>query len=41
MDALLIVDMQVGLLNGKPKHDLHVLLIDVEAEGQPSAETEL
>jgi nicotinamidase-related amidase len=22
MDALLIVDMQVGLLNGKPKHDL-------------------
>lgn len=23
MDALLIVDMQVGLLNGEPKHDLH------------------
>ena len=22
MDAMLIVDMQVGLLNGKPKHDL-------------------
>ncbi|SRR5258708_25103778 len=23
MDALLIVDMQVGMLNGEPKHDLH------------------
>jgi nicotinamidase-related amidase len=23
MDALIIVDMQVGLLNGAPKHDLH------------------
>ena len=23
MDAMLIVDMQVGLLNGAPKHDLH------------------
>lgn len=23
MDALIVVDMQVGLLNGKPKHDLH------------------
>src|ERR1700716_125033 len=23
MDAMLIVDMQVGLLNGEPKHDLH------------------
>jgi nicotinamidase-related amidase len=23
MDAMLIVDMQVGLLNGDPKHDLH------------------
>ena len=23
MDAMLVVDMQVGLLNGKPKHDLH------------------
>jgi nicotinamidase-related amidase len=23
MDVLLIVDMQVGLLNGEPKHDLH------------------
>jgi hypothetical protein len=22
MDAMLVVDMQVGLLNGKPKHDL-------------------
>jgi hypothetical protein len=22
MDAMLIVDMQVGLLNGEPKHDL-------------------
>jgi len=22
MDALIVVDMQVGLLNGKPKHDL-------------------
>jgi nicotinamidase-related amidase len=23
MDALIVVDMQVGLLNGEPKHDLH------------------
>jgi nicotinamidase-related amidase len=23
MDAMIVVDMQVGLLNGKPKHDLH------------------
>lgn len=23
MDALIVVDMQVGLLNGGPKHDLH------------------
>src|SRR6266478_2431235 len=23
MDAMLIVDMQAGLLNGDPKHDLH------------------
>jgi nicotinamidase-related amidase len=23
MDALIVVDMQVGLLNGDPKHDLH------------------
>ena len=23
MDAMLVVDMQVGLLNGEPKHDLH------------------
>ena len=23
MDAMLVVDMQVGLLSGKPKHDLH------------------
>jgi nicotinamidase-related amidase len=23
MDAIIVVDMQVGLLNGKPKHDLH------------------
>jgi nicotinamidase-related amidase len=23
MDALLVVDMQVGLLDGEPKHDLH------------------
>jgi nicotinamidase-related amidase len=23
MDAMLVVDMQVGLLNGGPKHDLH------------------
>ncbi len=23
MDAMLVVDMQVGLLKGKPKHDLH------------------
>jgi len=23
MDALIVVDMQVGLLNGQPKHDLH------------------
>ena len=23
MDAMLVVDMQVGLLNGDPKHDLH------------------
>ena len=22
MDALIVVDMQVGLLNGEPKHDL-------------------
>jgi len=22
MDALIVIDMQVGLLNGKPKHDL-------------------
>ena len=22
MDAMLVVDMQVGLLNGEPKHDL-------------------
>ena len=22
MDAMLVVDMQVGLLNGQPKHDL-------------------
>ena len=23
MDAMLVVDMQVGLLKGEPKHDLH------------------
>jgi nicotinamidase-related amidase len=23
MDAVIVVDMQVGLLNGEPKHDLH------------------
>ena len=23
MDAMIVVDMQVGLLNGEPKHDLH------------------
>ena len=23
MDAMLVVDMQVGVLNGEPKHDLH------------------
>jgi nicotinamidase-related amidase len=23
MDALIVVDMQIGLLNGEPKHDLH------------------
>jgi nicotinamidase-related amidase len=23
MDALIVVDMQVGLLSGPPKHDLH------------------
>ena len=23
MDALIVVDMQAGLLNGEPKHDLH------------------
>ena len=23
MDAMLVVDMQVGLLNGEPKHDVH------------------
>ncbi|MGB8401261.1 isochorismatase family protein [Bradyrhizobium sp.] len=26
MDAMLIVDMQVGLLNGEPKHDLHGII---------------
>ena len=23
MDAMIVVDMQVGLLKGEPKHDLH------------------
>jgi nicotinamidase-related amidase len=26
MDAMVVVDMQVGLLNGEPKHDLHGVL---------------
>ena len=26
MDALIVVDMQVGLLNGQPKHDLHSVI---------------
>ena len=26
MDALIVVDMKVGLLNGQPKHDLHSVI---------------
>ena len=26
MDAMIVVDMQVGLLNGEPKHDLHSVI---------------
>ena len=27
MDVMLVVDMQVGLLNGDPKHDLDAVIV--------------
>jgi ABC-type branched-subunit amino acid transport system ATPase component len=33
MDALIVVDMQVGLLAGEPKHDLHGVIGRINAEG--------
>jgi nicotinamidase-related amidase len=32
VDALIVVDMQVGLLSGAPKHDLEGVVIEEPAE---------
>ena len=37
MDALIVVDMQVGLLNGEPKHDLHGVIDASTGSPQRSA----
>ena len=34
MDAMLIVDMQVGLLKGEPKHDLTGVIDRLEDRGR-------